>query len=402
VVRLVHNAGRTGELLRSEEFPREEKRLAMAKVLILGGGFGGLVAAERLSEQLGDEHQVTLVARSRHFVFYPALVRLAFGKCETKDVAFDLRHAMMDRRVNFIEAEVARIDPVERRVTIAHGEVEGHLTYDYLIFALGRRLATERVTGFYEHAHHLLNVDKAIKFGRAISSFHEGRAVFGQCKGARLPVPVYETAFAMARLLEEKGERDRVRITVVSPDSIGSELGDEAAIALRKTLDARQIEVLHDFPIEAVTQNSATSSNGQAVNFDLLMLLPPFQGSSVASHLGITDDQGYINVDWTMRVIGQERIYAVGDCVNFSGPKMGHMAVSQGEVAAINLAAEIDGHEPISHYFHEMKLVIDEAGNDSLYLHKNIWTDEPATVRQGRLWSWAKRAHKGYWEVCHS
>ncbi|HEU4872447.1 MAG TPA: FAD-dependent oxidoreductase, partial [Pyrinomonadaceae bacterium] len=148
----------------------------MAKVLILGGGFGGVIAAERLAEQLGDEHQITLVSRSRNFVFYPSLVKVAFGRCEAKDVSFDLRHAMLDRRVNFIEAEVARIDPIERKVAIAHGEIEGNISYDYLIFALGRRLATERITGFYEHAHHLLNLDKALKFGKAISNFHKGRA----------------------------------------------------------------------------------------------------------------------------------------------------------------------------------------------------------------------------------
>ena len=74
----------------------------MAKVLILGGGFGGVVAAERLAEQLGDEHQITLVSRSRQFIFYPALVRLAFGKCNPNDVSFDLRHTMLNRRVNFV------------------------------------------------------------------------------------------------------------------------------------------------------------------------------------------------------------------------------------------------------------------------------------------------------------
>ena len=74
-------------------------------------------------------------------------------------------------------------------------------------------------------------------------NFHEGRAVFGQCLGARLPVPVYETAFALARLLEERGERDHMRITVVSPDAVESELGDrEAAIALEKAFDAHRIE----------------------------------------------------------------------------------------------------------------------------------------------------------------
>ena len=76
----------------------------MAKVLILGGGFAGVVAAERLAEQLGDEHQITLVSRSRQFVFYPALVRLAFGKSELADVSFDLRKTLLNRRINFIEA----------------------------------------------------------------------------------------------------------------------------------------------------------------------------------------------------------------------------------------------------------------------------------------------------------
>jgi sulfide:quinone oxidoreductase len=375
----------------------------MAKVLILGGGFGGVVAAERLAEQLGNEHQITLVSRSRQFVFYPALVRLAFGKAEPADVSFDLRHTLLNRRINFIEAEVAHIDPSERSVTIAHGEAEGKLPYDYLVFALGRRLATERITGFYEHAHHLLNVDKAISFGKAVKKFHEGRAIFGQCAGARLPVPVYESAFALARMLEEQGERDRVRITVVSPTTIESEFGDTVAAAtLKKSLDAHQVEFLPNISIDSLTRDSAMTKSGDAIDFDLLMLVPPFRGSSAASYLGITNEEGYIHVDSAMRVAGVERIYAVGDCANFDGPKMGHMAVRQAEVAATNLAAEIEGRGSVSHYQHEMRFVIDEIGNDSLYLHKDLSTNEPATVKQGRFWSWAKRVHEKYWEVSHS
>ena len=132
------------------------------------------------------------------------------------------------------------------------------------------------------------------------------------------------------------------------------------------------------------------------------MLVPPFRGSSAAHYMGVTDDDGYIHVDATMRVSGHERIYAVGDCVGFSGPKMGHMAVRQAEVAATNLIAEIEGREPIANYIHELQLVIDEAGSEGLYLHKDIWTDEPASVRQGRFWSWAKRVQQRCWEVTHS
>jgi sulfide:quinone oxidoreductase len=376
----------------------------MAKVLILGGGFGGVVAAERLANLLGDDHQITLVSRSRNFVFYPALVKLAFGKCDKQDVLFDLRHTTLSRRINFVEAEVAHVDPFERKVTIAHGEVEGTLPFDYLVFALGRRLATERITGFYEHAHHVLNVDKAIKFGQAAREFEEGKVVLGECPGARLPVPVYESAFALAALLETKGRRERTRITVVTPRTLESQLGDErAATALKKSLDDRRIEVVTNFSIAALTRNCAKTNTGDAIDFDLLMLVPPFRGSSAATYMGVTNDEGYVHVNSNMRLVGAERIYAAGDCVNLVGPKMGHMAVRQGEVAAMNLAAEIEGREPSAHYSHEMRFVIDEiGGSNGLYLHKDMTGNEPATVRQGRFWSWAKQIQQKYWEANHS
>ena len=375
----------------------------MANVLILGGGFGGVVAAESLARQLSKEHQITLVSRSSKFIFYPELVRLAFGKCKPQDITFDLREAMLDRRIRFIEAEVARIKLESRRVVLAHGEVQGELPYDYLILALGRRLATERITGFFEHSNHLLNVDGALKFGEALQKFHDGRAIIGQCPGARLPVPVYETAFALARWAEERGEKDRVRITVVSPDSSELQIGDgDLARALGHSLDKHQIEFLPDFPITSVTPETVTTNDGHAINYNLLMLLPPFRGPGPVMGLGITDDDGFIGVDWAMRVQGVERMYAVGDCVNFGGPKMAHMAVHQAEVAAANVASEIDGFDALSRYNHEMMMVIDEGDGDAIYLHQGLWDKEPATVRQGRFWSWAKRIHDRYWVASHS
>jgi sulfide:quinone oxidoreductase len=375
----------------------------MANILILGGGFGGVVAAEWLAKELGHEHQITLVSRSRQFVFYPALVRLAFGKCEPGDVSFDLREAMLDRRVRFIEGEVARVDHDSRRVAIAHGDVEGDLAYDYLIFALGRRLATEQVNGFFEFAHHLLTVEGALKFGAALREFHEGCAVIGQCPGARVSVPVYETAFALARLLEQRGELERARITIVSPDPPGLPFGDGGvARALRTALEEHYIDYLPDFPIASVNPGAISSIDGHALNYNLLMLLPPFRGPGGAAGPGVTNDEGYINVDWAMRVQGAERMYAIGDCVSFSGPKMGHMAVHQAEVAAASLALEIKGIEPVAAYNHEMMLVIDEGGEDTIYLHKGLWVDEPAIIGQSRFWSWAKRIQEKYWLATHS
>jgi NADH dehydrogenase FAD-containing subunit len=380
-----------------------EGKLAMARILILGGGFAGVVCAERLAKELGDEHQITLVSRSRQFVFYPALVRLAFGKCDIDDVSFDLRKTMLSRRVNFIEAEVAHLDPFARTVSIAHGEVEGTLGYDYLIFALGRRLATERIAGFYEHAHHLLNVDKAIQFGKEVRKLEEGRVVLGQAPNARLPVPVYESAFALTRLLGEKGLRDKVRVTVISPTTLDDELRDRAAAsALKHALEAQQIEFLPNVSVASLTNDAIRTADGTAISFNLLMLVPPFRGAPAGQYLAITNEEGYINVDPIMHVVGHERMYAVGDCVNFDGPKMGHMAVRQAQVAAANLAAQIMGHEPVAHYQHEMRFVIEGAGRDTIYLHKDLWRDDAGSVRQGRFWSWAKQMQEKYWQVSHS
>lgn len=373
----------------------------MARVLILGGGFGGVVAAESLATQLGDGHQITLISRSGQFLFYPALVRLAFGQCEADDVSFDLRRSMINRRITFIEGEVARINAPDREVIIAHGDVTGTVPYDYLIFALGRRLATERVTGFFEHAHHLLDLKGALEFREAIRSFEGGRVILGQCPDARLPVPVYESAFALAHWLDENGKRDKTTITIINPGPPGSEFEDSTLTNfLAASLQKRRIEYLPNLQVRGVTSSTVTTNDGRQLDYNLLMLLPSFRGSSVASRLGLTSEDDYINVDWSMKVIGMDRMYAAGDCVNFSGPKMGHLAVHQGEVAAANLAAEIAGHPPVVHYDHDLMAVIDIDG-ESVYFHKDLWSNEPSSVHHGRFWSWAKRIHEKYWTAAH-
>jgi sulfide:quinone oxidoreductase len=373
----------------------------MANILILGGGFGGVVAAERLAKTLGDEHQITLVSRTARFTFYPALVRLAFGACEPADITFDLRGAMLDRRVRFIEADVARIDPHAQTVTLAGGDLEGDLRYDYLIFALGRRLATERVKGFYEHAHHLLSVEAALKFGAAVRDFHHGHAVIGSCPGARLEVPVYETAFALARQLA--AHKKRARITVISPDYPSTRVGSaDIARAAASALDAHHIAFMKHFPVNEVTTEVVRAADALEVEYDLLMLVPPFTGPAALTGTGLTDTEGYVRTERTMRVVGCERMYAVGDCVSLPGPKLGHMAVQQGEVAAQNVAAEIVGLVPAEIYEHEMMLVIDEGGGASSYLHKQLWADGAQTIGHGRFWHWAKHVQQLYWQAQHS
>ena len=375
----------------------------MADVVILGGGFAGVVAAESLAKKLGREHQITLVSQSRRFVFYPALVRLAFERTKASDISFDVRDAMLDRRVRFVQAQVAHVSPHAGRVRLAGGEFEGELPYDFLIFALGRRLATERIPGFFEHANHLLDVEGATKFGAAVRRFDRGRAIIGHCLEARLPVPAFETAFALSRHLKQRGVREHCSIEIVSGETPEALFGINAVSQpLRDALTRHQIKFVSDFPISQVHAGSVIAGDSRSLAYDLLMLIPPFAGSGAAVGLGVTDADGFIRVESTMRVLNLERMYAAGDCISFPGPKFGHLAVRQAEVAAENLATEIDGGTPRSNYNHEMMLVIDEGGKDSLFLRQDMWYEESGSVKQGRFWSLAKRLQETFWKRTHA
>jgi sulfide:quinone oxidoreductase len=374
----------------------------MARVVIVGGGFGGVVATESLAKKLGVEHEITLVSRSPKFLFYPALVRLAFGDCEPDDIVFDLREAMLDRKVRFVEGDVARIDLVNRHITFGRGDFVGNLSYDFLILALGRRLKTEQITGFFEHAHHILGVRAAKKFGDAARGFDHGHAVIGFCPGARLPVPVFETAFALSRRLEETGKSDH-SVTIASNQTVDEMFGGTPiSKALTGALESHRIELLTDFAITEVSDNSLIARDGRKLSYDLNLVIPPFGGPAALIGTGLTDDEGYARVDRTMQVKGTEGVYAVGDCVSFDGPKMAHMAIRQGEVAAENVVAEIEGKPLSATYDHDMMLVIDAGGAESIFVHKDLWSDDhEANIQRSRFWGWAKRKQEQYWKATH-
>jgi sulfide:quinone oxidoreductase len=375
----------------------------MANILILGGGFGGLVTAERLSALLDRSHQITLVAPNQKFTFYPALVHLAFGECEAADITFDLHPKLADLGVRFVHGEMVHVNRESRTVDVVGDDFNGEIAYDYLVLAPGRRLATEKIPGFFEYATHLLGVGAARKFGDKIRDFHEGTIVVGSCPDARLPVPVCETAFALARKFEGEMLDGKVKIKVIFPESLDAAFG---GAGLHKELESafarNHITVHYDIPVNEITETEVVSAAGHRIGYDLLMLIPPFRGQAILNELGVTDERDFIKVDGFMRVHDLPNAYAAGDVVAFSGPKFAHMAVRQAEVVATNLAAQINGREPDMEYYHEIATIIDAGGADSIYLHYGIWDDSIYKLKKGHFWGWAKGVHDKLWQARHN
>ena len=372
----------------------------MAKILILGGGFGGLITAERLSTALMGEHEITLLSPTRRFTFYPSLVRLAFGDLDPEDVTFDLAERLSTLGVRFIEGEMLNLDTANKTVSITGDDINGEIAYDYLVIATGRRLATESAPGFFEFSHHLLGTRAALKFGEAVNDFRKGRIVLGLCPDGRLPVPVCEAAFALAKRFFFEIEAGDAHISVIFPESLSAAFG---GASLHKELESafarKHINVHYDIPISDITSKYVMSSAGHKIDYDMLMLVPPFRGNAAFRSEGIVDDDDFVMVDGLMRVAGLANTYAVGDIVAFSGPKFAHMAVRQAEVAAANLISELIGKEPERTYYHEIATVIDADGPDSIYLHYGIWDDSQYRLKQGRRWGWAKEAHDAWWQA---
>jgi sulfide:quinone oxidoreductase len=378
------------------------RKNSMANILILGGGFGGLIAAERLAATLGSTHQITLVSPRRKFTFYPALVQLAFGACKPDDISFDLVSKMNESGVRFVEGELIRINDKKRTAEIAGEDFNGEIAYDYLIIAVGRRLATEKIGGFFEHAQHLLGTSAALKFGASVRDFHSGQIIVGMCPGARLPVPVCETAFALARKFKKEMRDGTIQVKVIFPESLEAAFG---GANLHKQLEAafksHGINPLYDVPINKISFDEVFSLKGHQIKCDLLMLVPPFRGNASLRNLGASDESDFIKVDGLMRVHGLKKTYAVGDIVAFSGPKFAQMAVRQAVVAADNILSEVKGEEPSAEYYHEINTIIDAGGADSIHLHYGIWDDKDFALQQGRFWSWAKNIHDRAWQAQH-
>jgi len=373
----------------------------MKRILILGGGFGGLVVAEKLSKKFAGKHEITLVSPHRTFTFYPGLVRLAFGELQEKDVTFDLAKKLRSLNVRFIEGEVLHMKPELKRVQIAGKDVNGNVSYDYLVIAIGRRLATEKIPGLFEYAHHLLGIRAAKKFGEAVKAFDQGNIVVALGPEARLPVPVCETAFALSRVVKDSPTKPS-KITVVFPEDVKDVFGGAAIYGkLKEAFDNHGIELIENMQISEVTAKEVIAYDGRALPYDLVMLVPSFRGRARFSENGITDEENFVQVDEYLRVKGLDGIYAVGDIASFLGPKLAHIAVGQARVAAENLAMELNGEEPDKVYFHEIASIIDEGGGDSIYLHFGVWDQSLYRLKTGTVWSLIKRVHDKLWTARH-
>lgn len=376
------------------------------RVVVLGGGIGGVIAARELSRKLDGQAEVTLVDKEGHHSFPPSYPWLAMGWREPEQLSRPLRNLRV-RDVIFRTAEVVGLHPDERKVATTAGD----LTYDYLLISLGAQLDHRAIEGFGDGAHHFYDLEGATRLRDALRAFRGGKVVIGVSRlPFKCPAAPYEGALLMDYAFRKRGIRDNVEMEFFTPEPWPTPSAGEAiGKAVQRLLEERGIPVHAKWEMTHVDPKSRLVhfKGGAQLPYDLLVAVPPHTTCTPARESGLAKDGPWIPVNrYTMRT-GYDDVYAVGDVAKIPTPtgnvpvlpKAGVFAEGQAKVAAANIAAEIAGGE--GSRWNGYGICFLETGRGKAGMVRgNFFKEGPPEIRMrrpSRIWHWGKVLFERRW-----
>jgi len=321
------------------------------RIVILGGGCGGVVAATNLGRKLGADHEVILVDRRPDHIFMPAFLFIMLGERQPQDISRSLSH-LQKRNVRVVQSEILGIDPSRQEVALSKEKIN----YDYLIVSLGLQTRPDLVPGFAEASLHPWEMESAVRLRDALSAFRGGRVVVGVPLGPyRCPPAPYETQWMLDNYFRQRGIRDRVEIEYFTrePEPTG-ELHDPV-VWLDAESKRRNIKQNYEFVVRSIDPENKLVQGlyNYKINYDLLVMVPPHRPAQVLLDSGLADTETGIRVDYDTLMTKWDNVYAIGDCADMPASKAGGVAHQEADVLAHNLAVEITGKgKPVDLWLH--------------------------------------------------
>ena len=390
----------------------------MKKLVILGGGTAGTMAAVKLRKELPrDKWEIKVIDQDRKHIYQPGLLLLPFG-VYTEDELVKKREIFFPAGVDFVEAEIEKVIPEENTVLLGNGH---SVHYDYLIIASGTTPRPDQTPGlddeaiWYKSAFDFYTLEGAVALREALKTFDGGRLVVHVTEmPIKCPVAPLEFAFLADAHFAERGIRDKVEIVYVTPLE-GAFTKPVASQQLGSMFVDRNITLEPDFMIESVDadEKKIISMDEREVSIDLLVTVPLNMGADFIAASGLGDDLNYVPVDKETFLSKKfDNIFALGDASDIPASKAGSVAHFAIDLFTENFVDYVNGKK-MKHLFDGHANCFIETGHGKGLLIDFNYTTEPLTgnfpipvigpmplLKESRRNHWGKLAFRWiYWNM---
>ena len=369
-------------------------------VLVLGGNFAGLTTARFIREQCGEDVNITVIDRKPYLLFVPNIpIEVFANRNPQKTLHMPIEHVLLDDGIDFIQAEVKTIDVETSLVDYVAQERPGspveHIKYDYLVVALGARLAYDKIEGFGEYGSTLSDTFHGNRLRRYLhegsykggpivigsSRFHQGTkgkpdwlpTALAACEG-----PPLEIGLSLGTWLEDHKLGGPNKITLFTPGPVIAEDAGEEIIAkfleMAGNMGYNYVNKTED--IKRLTADGIEFANGKSLEAEIKIVLPDWQAHSFIKDLPIVDEEGFVITSLTMRNPDYPRIFAAGDAAALTVPKLGTLGDLQARIIALQIAKDLGkvSAEKADEPFRPAVICMGDMGRDkAFYIHSDVW-----------------------------
>jgi sulfide:quinone oxidoreductase len=350
------------------------------QIVILGGGTGGTMTANRLRRRLEEDVEIHVVDRDDRHVYQPGLLFVPFGLA-TIDEIVRPRGRQLRGGVVFHQAAVDSVSIEQERVVLGDGEV---LPYDVLVVATGVRLVPEETegladAGWNERAFTFYSPDGAEQLERALTWFDGGRVVVNVVDvPIKCPVAPLEFAFLADWYFHERRIRDKVDLVYATPLD-GAFTKPIASERLAGLLEEKDIGLVTEFNAGEVDypNGKLVAYDGRELGFDLLVTIPLHAGAAyVERSAGLGDAFGFVPTDpCTLQSHAAPNVFALGDATDLPTSKAGSVTHFEGDVLTENVVRFLAGKELDRGYDGHANCFIETGFHKALLIDFNYETE---------------------------
>ena len=326
----------------------------MKNVLVLGGGTAGTMSANKLRKALpADAWGVTVIDLDDNHRYQPGYLFMPFGTYKPEQVTKS-RRKYLRKDIPLVYGEIDVVKPDENTVVLTAGR---SFDFDMLIIATGVQPRPDQTPGMMDEpgwkntVHEFYSYEGSSALAKKLANWPGGKLVINIVEmPIKCPVAPLEFAFLADSYFTDKGMRDKVDITYVTPlDAAFTK--PIAAEAFGNTLDEKGIAVVPDFMLERVDAGAIVAYDETEVPFDLLVTVPLNMGAEFVARSGLGNDMNLVPVDkFTQLSKKYDNIFALGDANDIPASKAGSVAHFEVDIFIENFLQHIAGR-PMTHAF---------------------------------------------------